>query len=171
MRRTAATPTIARVKAAHALLVRWLALFALLGALAPGCDRVGPAASAPLPTPVATQPGGPVDEADDLPRADPGIPADLPGLARVADPDERADVLAMVQLIRAGGPFAYPDKDGSVFGNYERLLPAQARGYYREYTVKTPGISHRGARRIIAGSAAEMFYTRDHYATFVRLTR
>ena len=76
----------------------------------------------------------------------------------------------MVALIRAGGPFAYPAKDGSVFGNFEGRLPAKSRGYYREYTVATPGLSHRGARRIVAGRQTEMYYTRDHYETFVRLS-
>jgi len=157
-----------RVKVAHVLCVRWLAFIAVVGALGVlwiGCDRVGPAASVPTPitTPAPVVGVGAHDDAS--------LPANLPGLAQVADPSERADVLGMVQLIRAGGPFAYPDKDGSVFGNFERLLPAQARGYYREYTVKTPGVGSRGARRIIAGRAAELFYTRDHYATFERLTR
>ena len=77
------------------------------------------------------------------------------------------------RLIRSGGPFPY-DKDGSVFGNRERLLPAQARGHYREYTVKTPGSRDRGARRIVCGgrqpSAPEAcFYTGDHYASFARI--
>ncbi len=73
------------------------------------------------------------------------------------------------RLIRQGGPFPY-DKDGSVFGNRERLLPAQARGYYREYTVSTPGVRHRGARRIVCGGQPRVptacYYTADHYASF-----
>lgn len=72
-------------------------------------------------------------------------------------------------LIREGGPFPY-DKDGSVFGNRERLLPAQKRGYYREYTVRTPGSRDRGARRIVCGGKPRMpdacYYTSDHYASF-----
>jgi ribonuclease T1 len=94
----------------------------------------------------------------------------LPGLVQIADAAERAAVVAMVGRIQAGGPFAYPDRDGSVFNNYERRLPLQPRGHYREYTVATPGLDHRGARRIVAGRTAEMYYTRDHYTTFVRLT-
>jgi ribonuclease T1 len=54
------------------------------------------------------------------------------------------------RLILKGGPFPY-DKDGTVFGNRERLLPRKARGYYREYTVKTPGARNRGAKRIVCG--------------------
>lgn len=72
-------------------------------------------------------------------------------------------------LIRRGGPFPY-DKDGSVFGNRERLLPAAKRGYYREYTVATPGSRDRGARRIVCGGPPRVphacYYTADHYASF-----
>jgi ribonuclease T1 len=73
-------------------------------------------------------------------------------------------------LIRQGGPFRH-EKDGSVFGNRERLLPGQKRGYYREYTVPTPGLSHRGARRIVCGGfkprwPEACYYTEDHYASF-----
>jgi len=73
-----------------------------------------------------------------------------------------------LHLIRVGGPFPYA-KDGVVFGNYERLLPRKARGYYHEYTVLTPGAHDRGARRIIAGRAGERYYTDDHYRTFRRI--
>lgn len=72
-------------------------------------------------------------------------------------------------LIREGGPFPY-DKDGTVFGNRERLLPAHQRGYYREYTVKTPRSRNRGARRIVCGGKPRApdacYYTSDHYASF-----
>ena len=79
------------------------------------------------------------------------------------------------QLIRSGGPFPY-SKDGTVFGNRERLLPREKRGYYREYTVKTPGSRDRGARRIICGgdkpAAPEAcYYTADHYASFKRIVQ
>jgi ribonuclease T1 len=75
--------------------------------------------------------------------------------------------------IRSGGPFPY-SKDGSVFGNRERLLPASARGYYREYTVRTPGARDRGARRIVCGGSQPAkpdacYYTGDHYASFARI--
>ena len=73
-------------------------------------------------------------------------------------------------LIRQGGPFPY-DKDGTVFGNRERLLPQHKRGYYREYTVRTPGARNRGARRIVCGGLQPRtpdacYYTSDHYASF-----
>lgn len=74
----------------------------------------------------------------------------------------------MLQLIKQGGPFPYP-KDGTVFGNRERRLPQNERGYYREYTVKTPGSRDRGARRIVAGAGGEFYYTADHYRTFRRI--
>jgi ribonuclease T1 len=79
------------------------------------------------------------------------------------------------QLIRRGGPFPYA-KDGTVFFNRERVLPQQARGYYREYTVKTPGARDRGARRIVCGGRQPVapdacFYTADHYASFRRIVQ
>jgi ribonuclease T1 len=74
------------------------------------------------------------------------------------------------QAIRKGGPFPY-EKDGTVFGNRERLLPRHERGFYREYTVRTPGERHRGARRIVCGGEVPTnpkacYYTQDHYASF-----
>jgi ribonuclease T1 len=79
------------------------------------------------------------------------------------------------EKIHAGGPFPYA-KDGSVFGNRERRLPMQARGYYREYTVATPGARNRGARRIVCGGHQPKtpdvcYYTQDHYASFSRISR
>lgn len=71
-------------------------------------------------------------------------------------------------LIKNDGPFPYP-RDGIVFGNYEKRLPLRQRGYYHEYTVKTPGSRDRGARRIIAGRADEFYYTDDHYRSFRRI--
>jgi ribonuclease T1 len=80
-------------------------------------------------------------------------------------PPEARETLA---LIKAGGPFPYP-RDGAVFSNREGLLPMRERGYYREYTVRTPGAKHRGARRIVAGRGAEYYYTADHYRSFRRI--
>lgn len=89
-------------------------------------------------------------------------------------PPEGRNTLA---LIKQGGPFPHPHKDGSTFGNFEKRLPKQARGYYKEYTVPTPGASNRGARRIIAGegrqgdvrTSGEYYYTADHYRSFARI--
>ena len=90
----------------------------------------------------------------------------LPTIAAAQLPPQGRTTYA---LIRLGGPFPH-DKDGSVFGNRERQLPAKKRGYYREYTVRTPGVAHRGARRIVCGGAKRMpdacYYTSDHYTSF-----
>lgn len=83
-------------------------------------------------------------------------------------PPEAAETL---DLIDAGGPFPYPGKDGSTFGNFEGRLPKQPRGYYAEYTVPTPGAETRGARRIIAGDGGELYWTADHYDSFERIRR
>ncbi len=82
---------------------------------------------------------------------------------------------ATQRLIRAGGPFPY-SKDGAVFGNREHALPRQPRGFYKEYTVATPGSRDRGARRIVCGGPAPKnpetcFYTDDHYASFRRIAQ
>jgi ribonuclease T1 len=77
-------------------------------------------------------------------------------------PPQATDTVA---LIHQGGPYPY-SQDGQTFGNREKILPACATGYYKEYTVKTPGSSTRGARRIVTGSGGEHFYTGDHYASF-----
>jgi ribonuclease T1 len=97
--------------------------------------------------------------AQKAPRTDIGYVtvAELPVEARVT-----------LSLIRKGGPFPYA-KDGAVFGNREAILPKAKRGYYREYTVKTPGERTRGGRRIVAGRSGEYFYTDDHYNHFSRI--
>ena len=86
------------------------------------------------------------------------------------------EALKTLALIKSGGPFPYA-KDGTVFGNYERALPKQKRGYYTEYTVATPGLRNRGPKRIVAGKGAtgdpatsgEYWYTADHYKSFRRI--
>jgi ribonuclease T1 len=97
--------------------------------------------------------------------ADRAVRGDLPGIVVSELPAEARDTL---RIIRQGGPFPY-DRDGTVFRNYERVLPRQARGYYREYTVKTPGARNRGTRRIVCGPQPECYYTSDHYNTFMRI--
>jgi ribonuclease T1 len=103
--------------------------------------------------------------------------------AKTESPAESVGIVALAglppearetrRLIGTGGPFPY-EKDGTVFRNRERLLPAEARGFYREYTVKTPGLKHRGARRIVCGGRepsrpVNCYYTADHYASFRRI--
>ena len=73
-----------------------------------------------------------------------------------------------LKLIEKGGPYPY-ERDGIVFGNFEKRLPLKERGYYTEYTVKTPGVTHRGARRIVAGKGGEKYYSDDHYKSFKRI--
>lgn len=80
-------------------------------------------------------------------------------------PKEARETLA---LIRAGGPFPYL-QDGRTFQNREKLLPQRSHGYYREYTVRTPGARDRGARRIVSGNGGEFYYTADHYRSFQRI--
>jgi ribonuclease T1 len=71
------------------------------------------------------------------------------------------------RLVRQGGPFPYPRNDGVVYENRENVLPGKGSGYYHEYTVLTPGSADRGARRMITGSGGELYYTGDHYRSFV----
>jgi len=80
-------------------------------------------------------------------------------------PEEARQTL---ELIKSNGPFPHR-QDGTTFGNREKRLPLRANGYYREYTVKTPGAKDRGARRIVAGNGGEFYYTEDHYRSFSRI--
>jgi len=109
-----------------------------------GTTTEGPSSAAPDPGPAADN------------------PSSLPEVRESALPAEARNTLA---LIRAGGPYRY-SQDNQTFGNFERILPRKDRGYYREYTVPTPGESDRGARRIVAGDDGEKYYTDDHYETF-----
>jgi len=94
-----------------------------------------------------------------------GLHAESGEIAAIQLPPEARATLV---LIHRGGPFPYA-RDGIVFGNYEGQLPRQPRGYYREYTVPTPGAGNRGARRIIAGRGGDDWYTADHYRSFKRI--
>ncbi|MCE2781292.1 MAG: ribonuclease N [Comamonadaceae bacterium] len=97
-------------------------------------------------------------------------PDETAGLATVLVTELPREAQETYRAIRKGGPFPY-EKDGTVFGNRERLLPRQDRGFYREYTVRTPGERNRGARRIVCGGPVPAepkacYYTQDHYASF-----
>ncbi|VXC41374.1 Ribonuclease T1 [Arthrobacter sp. 9AX] len=116
--------------------------------------------SSAAPAPPARTPSPPAPSASTAPAR--GNPSDLPEVRESGLPAEARSTLA---LIRSGGPFRY-SQDDQVFGNFERVLPRKDRGYYREYTVPTPGESDRGARRIVAGDGGEKYYTDDHYGTF-----
>ena len=106
-----------------------------------------------------------------LPACSPGAAPDAPqaaqGLLQPSHAGLPAEAIETLALIQRGGPFPYR-KDGTTFQNRERLLPARPRGYYREYTVPTPGSRDRGARRIVSGGdPPEVFYyTADHYRSF-----
>lgn len=89
-------------------------------------------------------------------------PSRLPEIKASDLPAEARQTLA---LINRGGPYPY-SRDNVTFGNFERILPRKASGYYREFTVRTPGESDRGARRIVAGAAGEKYFTADHYESF-----
>jgi ribonuclease T1 len=126
-----------------------LALVGLIGLLLASACSAPPAPTVGTVTSVAAA----------VPGSDSGLPVrPLSGL-----PAQAADT---VRAIRRGGPFP-SSRDGIVFGNREGLLPAQRSGYYREYTVPTPGSSDRGARRIVTGSQGEYYYSGDHYGSFV----
>ncbi|MGL5910410.1 MAG: ribonuclease domain-containing protein, partial [Phycicoccus sp.] len=111
-------------------------------------------------TPETTAPAGIPSSARPSPDDTPS--SGLPPVAESRLPGEAADTLA---LVRAGGPYPYRQDDG-VFGNRERLLPRQPRGYYREYTVETPGEDDRGPRRLVVGESGDVYWTTDHYASF-----
>ncbi|KKZ73896.1 ribonuclease domain-containing protein [Streptomyces showdoensis] len=117
----------------------------------------GTATAAPSRTTAAAPP-----QSTGTPGAAPTRFSRLPTVQEGALPAEARRTLA---LIRAGGPFPYA-KDGTVFSNFERVLPQHKRGYYHEYTVRTPGERDRGARRIVTGRDGDVYYTDDHYESF-----
>lgn len=92
--------------------------------------------------------------------------SELPGTSITELP---AEVRSTLDLIDRAGPFRY-ERDGATFGNREGLLPEQPSGYYREYTVPTPEADDRGSRRLVTGQGGEVYYTADHYDSFVRVT-
>ena len=145
-----------------ALVVLALVVFGGAGLLGQPTENTTPAApsssTAPAPGPAQSGPGR---EGTPPPAA--GNPSGLPSVRESELPPEGRRVLA---LIRAGGPYQY-SQDDQTFGNFERILPRRDRGYYREYTVPTPGERDRGARRIVAGDGGEKYYTEDHYESFM----
>lgn len=116
----------------------------------------------PTPSAVASVPVEEIESGDTDPES---------GLRWVLEVELPVEAQGTLALIDQGGPFPYPGKDGSTFGNFEGLLPDRERGYYAEYTVLTPGSSDRGARRIITGDGGEYYWTEDHYESFERISR
>lgn len=125
--------------------------------------------SSPTPPPSST----PSRTVTARPSARPSSPArtDEDGFRWVAAAELPHPAQDVLEAIDAGGPFAHAGKDGSTFGNYEQVLPQRKRGYYREYTVDTPGLNHRGARRIVTGQGGQFYWTADHYESFARIRR
>jgi guanyl-specific ribonuclease Sa len=107
---------------------------------------------------VSTQPAAPAGTS--VPSAASGLPvrplSTLP-----------AEAASTWKLVRQGGPFPYPHNDGAVYENREKVLPRMGSNYYHEYTVRTPGSADRGTRRLITGAGHELYYTDDHYRSFV----
>jgi ribonuclease T1 len=125
-----------------------------------GTTTASPAFSTPAPATATPAPAaGPPSSAKAT-----GAP-NVSGLPTVRESQLPAEGRRTLALIRRGGPYPYT-RDGVTFGNFERILPRKASGYYREYTVPTPGESDRGARRIVAGQAGDKYYTADHYGSF-----
>ncbi len=129
------------------------------GAEDPAGDAGSTSSTTSSPSPASSPDGatGATDAASGLP------------VVRLADLPPEAG--RTVELIDAGGPFPEPEHDGGTFGNREELLPDRPMGYYREYTVPTPGAGDRGARRIVAGDGEELYWTDDHYSSFARIRR
>ncbi|MFJ7205541.1 ribonuclease domain-containing protein [Streptomyces sp. NPDC098789] len=151
-------------------------LLRLLGAVFLCVALVGTAGCAgkkdPAPPGAAasgSSPGGSASSGSPSPRASaaPGWAKGMKTVRAAELPPQARDTLA---LIDKGGPYPYR-QDDTVFGNFEKRLPQQKRGYYHEFTVKTPGSRDRGARRIITGQGSEFFYTDDHYDTFKAVLR
>ncbi|MCY0936496.1 ribonuclease domain-containing protein [Streptomyces sp. H34-S4] len=139
----------------------------LVGAV--GCSGKKPAPAMTTTTSAST--GSGVDAAPSgaasPTAATPGWAKGMATVRAAALPQQARDVLV---LIDKGGPYQYRE-DGTVFGNFEKALPQKKRGYYHEFTVKTPGERDRGARRIVTGGDGEFFYTADHYKTFKAVLR
>ena len=146
--------------AAATMLVAWLVAGGGQGDDDPAGDGGSTSSTSSSPSPTSSP-----DDATGATDAASGLPV----VRLAALPPEAART---VELIDAGGPFPEPDHDGGTFGNREELLPDQPMGYYREYTVPTPGVDDRGARRIVAGDdGEELYWTDDHYGSFALIRR
>ncbi|WEO98593.1 ribonuclease domain-containing protein [Streptomyces sp. FXJ1.172] len=131
-------------------------LAVVLAVLLAGCSS-GPQARSGAGTGSGTEPAA-------------SAPAWAHGMGTVRESQLPAEARRTLALIDKGGPFPYA-KDGVVFGNFEGHLPGRPRGYYHEYTVRTPGSRDRGARRIVTGRGGEIYYTDDHYNSFRAVLR
>lgn len=145
--------SVRRLAALLAVLLGLVVLAVVLG----GPSQTGTA-------PAAVSPGASSPGASASRTAAAGV-ANPSGLPEIKASDLPPEARQTLDLIARGGPYPY-SRDDVTFGNFERILPRKASGYYREYTVRTPGESDRGARRIVAGEAGEKYYTADHYESF-----
>ncbi len=139
----------------------WLKRTAILAVLAgwclaggAGCDHLLPGQGSVVPAPES----GTADESGPVEAAQ--WSGEVVSIGQLP-----VEVKGTLQVIEDGGPFPY-SQDGTVFHNYEGLLPPKPDGYYREFTVPTPGSPDRGARRIVVGESGERYYTDDHYTSF-----
>ena len=160
-------PILLGALAVALVVLTWLVVQAARGGPTPD------ATAAQTGVTVTTTPGAPGTEATSSGTSTSGRPggatdpvSGLPWIAESALPPQARETL---RLIRAGGPYPYPRNDNQTFANRERLLPQHSRGYYKEFTVLTPGSDDRGARRIVTGSQGERYWTADHYASFSRI--
>ncbi|MEO3932043.1 ribonuclease domain-containing protein [Micrococcaceae bacterium Sec7.4] len=152
---------VQRLTALLALLVGLAVLaFILAGVPQTGDAPAGPTQASPIQS-------GPAQSRAPAPAAPaaPAAVANPSGLPEVKASELPAEARQTLALIAQGGPYPYA-RDDVTFGNFERVLPRKSSGYYKEYTVRTPGESDRGARRIVAGEAGEKYYTADHYNSF-----
>ncbi|MFN4294847.1 MAG: ribonuclease domain-containing protein [Thermoflexales bacterium] len=157
----------ARLRRLVVALALWCA--AVVGSIG-ACSAApqGPASYA-APTTLPTQIVAAAPSATARPTVAPQTrPARIDGLPVVFVDELPREAQQTLALIRRGGPFPYR-QDGTIFQNRERRLPIKPRGYYREYTVRTPGERDRGARRLVVGDGGEIYYTADHYESFARV--
>ncbi|MGY4543206.1 ribonuclease T1 [Arthrobacter sp. UYNi723] len=148
-----------------ALLLTGLLVIAVFAFGGPGLLETLTGSTTPAASSSAAPvPGAPVPGPAEVP-APAVVPANPSGLPAIKEFQLPAEARTTLAAIRAGGPYRY-SQDNKTFGNFERILPRQDSGYYREYTVPTPGESARGARRIVTGSEGEKYYTQDHYDSF-----
>ncbi len=170
--------TIQAVAAINRTLIRtlirpWIS-FAMLALLV--CGLLNPFAAHAWKSPFQSHASHYPHQKNSASDANTAVVADT-DIAHIALSQLPKEAHTTLRLIQSNGVFPYKDKDGSIYSNREQTLPKQKRGYYTEYTVKTPYARNRGARRIIAGqgtsgdpsTSGEYFYTADHYATFQRI--
>ena len=166
------SPRAARTATAVVTVLVLALVAVLVGLVGGGGSGAAPATSTTTAQPRTTAvPSAPARRAS--PTATRRSPTTAPqgGLRSVTVADLPREAQATLRLVDAGGPFPYA-QDGATFGNYERVLPAHPRGWYREYTVRTPGEGDRGPRRIVTGDDDRLvYYTADHYASFVQVSR